>query len=130
MQVGTCSDGLGSQRRTLISALLSLSPIHASSSRLDLTQHTFSIHSLCQAEALIDFGDGQDIVKNAYTRKVLNNQPIYYLQTIQFLPARPHAITQIQKHLSDDRREVVRSGIKMAIFGPPDAGKSSLSSIF
>lgn len=33
----------------------------------------------------------------------------------------------IQKHLSDNRRgELIRSGIKMAIFGPPNAGKSSL----
>lgn len=45
-------------------------------------------------------------------------------------PARSQATTllsQIQKHLSDSRRgEVIRSGIKMAIFGPPNAGKSTL----
>lgn len=36
-------------------------------------------------------------------------------------------LSRIQKHLSDNRRgELVRSGIKMAIFGPPNAGKSSL----
>ena len=36
-------------------------------------------------------------------------------------------LSQIQKHLSDNRRgELVRSGIKMVIFGPPNAGKSSL----
>lgn len=30
-------------------------------------------------------------------------------------------------HLSDNRRgEIIRSGIKLAIFGPPNAGKSSL----
>ena len=33
---------------------------------------------------------------------------------------------QIQKHLSDNRREVVHCGIKMAIFGPRNAGKSKI----
>jgi ribosome biogenesis GTPase A len=36
-------------------------------------------------------------------------------------------LSEIRKHLSDSRRgELVRSGIKLAIFGPPNAGKSSL----
>jgi tRNA U34 5-carboxymethylaminomethyl modifying GTPase MnmE/TrmE len=61
--------------------------------------------------------------------KVLTNQLIIYRE-LKFPPARSQATTllsHIQKHLSDNRRgEVVRSGIKMAIFGPPNAGKSSL----
>lgn len=33
----------------------------------------------------------------------------------------------IQGHLSDSRRgEILRSGIRLAIFGPPNAGKSTL----
>lgn len=33
----------------------------------------------------------------------------------------------IRYHLSDNRRgEIMRSGIRLAIFGPPNAGKSSL----
>ena len=36
-------------------------------------------------------------------------------------------LSEIRKHLSDGSRgELVRSGIKLAIFGPPNAGKSSL----
>jgi len=36
-------------------------------------------------------------------------------------------LSEIRKHLSDSRRgEIVRSGIRLAIFGPPNAGKSSL----
>ena len=71
------------------------------------------------------------ISKKAYTTKVLTTSCLfYYLQTTQRAPARSQAITllsQIQKHLFDNRRgEVIRSGIKMAIFGPPNAGKSSL----
>lgn len=33
----------------------------------------------------------------------------------------------MQGHLKGDRRgEIIRSGIRLAIFGPPNAGKSSL----
>ena len=33
----------------------------------------------------------------------------------------------IRHHLSDNRRgEIMRTGIRLAIFGPPNAGKSSL----
>ena len=36
-------------------------------------------------------------------------------------------IDTIQLHLGDNRRgEILRSGIRLAIFGPPNAGKSSL----
>lgn len=36
-------------------------------------------------------------------------------------------IDAIRSHLSDNRRgEILRSGIKLVIFGPPNAGKSSL----
>lgn len=36
-------------------------------------------------------------------------------------------INSIRSHLDDNRRgEILRSGIKLAIFGPPNAGKSSL----
>lgn len=36
-------------------------------------------------------------------------------------------ISSIRSHLDDNRRgEILRSGIKLAIFGPPNAGKSSL----
>lgn len=52
----------------------------------------------------------------------------------EFLTVRPLAREDAQKlrrqivsHLSDSRRgEILRSGIRLAIFGPPNAGKSSL----
>ncbi|KAF5320663.1 hypothetical protein D9619_001193 [Psilocybe cf. subviscida] len=70
------------------------------------------IHCLSQVEALIDFGEGEDIEEGVYEQAKVEATAL---------------LSRIQKHLSDNRRgELVRSGIKMAIFGPPNAGKSSL----
>ncbi|KAI0047277.1 tRNA modification GTPase TrmE [Auriscalpium vulgare] len=67
-------------------------------------------------EALIDFGEGEDLEDGVYNR------------------AREH-VQRVRKHihkiLSDNRRgEILRSGIRLAIFGPPNAGKSSLLNFF
>jgi len=63
-------------------------------------------------EALIDFGEGEDIEDGVYDQareRVLNLH---------------HTI---QTHLSDNRKgEILRTGIRLAIFGPPNAGKSTL----
>ncbi|KAF5363775.1 hypothetical protein D9756_000881 [Leucocoprinus leucothites] len=65
------------------------------------------IHCLAQVEALIDFGEGEDLEDARKEAEVL--------------------LARIQSHLTDNRRgEIIRSGIKLAIFGPPNAGKSSL----
>ncbi|KAF9475886.1 tRNA modification GTPase TrmE [Pholiota conissans] len=70
------------------------------------------IHCLAQVEAVIDFGEGEGIEEGVYEQAKAEASAL---------------LSQIQKHLSDNRRgELVRSGIKMAIFGPPNAGKSSL----
>ncbi|KAF8164309.1 GTP-binding protein TrmE N-terminus-domain-containing protein [Pholiota molesta] len=70
------------------------------------------IHCLAQVEALIDFGEGEDIEEGVFEQARAEAKAL---------------LSQIQIHLSDNRRgELVRSGIKMAIFGPPNAGKSSL----
>jgi len=56
--------------------------------------------------------------------------PQFQLKSRFNLSAREKALNlhcTIQSHLSDHRRgEVIRSGIRLAIFGPPNAGKSSL----
>ncbi|KAK7060113.1 mitochondrial splicing system protein [Paramarasmius palmivorus] len=70
------------------------------------------IHCLAMVEALIDFGEGEDIEEGVFAQ------------------AREEALKlkdTIEKYLSDSRRgEIIRSGIRLAIFGPPNAGKSSL----
>lgn len=69
---------------------------------------------LMYVEGFIDFGEDvdelgqEDMLDNARARA-------------------QEIIDTIQSHLGDNRRgEILRSGIKLAIFGPPNAGKSSL----
>ncbi|KAG6332633.1 hypothetical protein ID866_6455 [Astraeus odoratus] len=69
---------------------------------------------LMYVEGFIDFGEDVDDLG----------------QEEMFESARMRAqeiIITIRSHLADNRRgEILRSGIKLAIFGPPNAGKSSL----
>ncbi|KAH9950109.1 tRNA modification GTPase TrmE [Amylocystis lapponica] len=70
------------------------------------------IRCLALVEALIDFGEGEDIEEGVYDQA--RERVLELARTIQ-------------GHLSDNRRgEIIRSGIRLAIFGPPNAGKSSL----
>ncbi|KZT74516.1 tRNA modification GTPase TrmE [Daedalea quercina L-15889] len=71
-----------------------------------------AIQCLALVEALIDFGEGEDIEEGVYEQA----------------RERVKALARnIREHLSDNRRgEILRSGIRLAIFGPPNVGKSSL----
>ncbi|KAJ6538939.1 tRNA modification GTPase GTPBP3 [Mycena capillaripes] len=70
------------------------------------------IGCLAKVEALIDFGEGEDIEEGVYEE------------------ARDRARKlkdTIQSYLQDNRRgEIMRTGVRLTIFGPPNAGKSSL----
>ncbi|KWU44682.1 tRNA modification GTPase TrmE [Rhodotorula sp. JG-1b] len=71
-----------------------------------------AIEATALIEALIDFGEDEGISEGVYEQ------------------ARDKVVTlseRIQKYLDDGRRgEIIRSGIHLAIVGPPNAGKSSL----
>ncbi|KAI0301868.1 hypothetical protein B0F90DRAFT_1715971 [Multifurca ochricompacta] len=70
------------------------------------------IGCLALIEALIDFGEGEDIEEGVFDQA---------RQQAQRLRDR------IQSILSDNRRgEIMRTGIRLVIFGPPNVGKSSL----
>ncbi|KAI0069101.1 tRNA modification GTPase TrmE [Artomyces pyxidatus] len=70
------------------------------------------IKCLALVEALIDFGEGEDLEEGVFEQARERAQ---------------HLRNRVQAILSDNRRgEILRSGIRLAIFGPPNAGKSSL----
>ncbi|RXW20017.1 hypothetical protein EST38_g5819 [Candolleomyces aberdarensis] len=70
------------------------------------------VSALAKVEALIDFGEGEEIEEGVYKDAKSSVQKV---------------LDTIQGYLNDHRRgELLRSGIRLAIFGPPNAGKSSL----
>ncbi|KAG9015035.1 mitochondrial splicing system protein [Tulasnella sp. JGI-2019a] len=70
------------------------------------------IYALAMVESIIDFGEGEGIEDGVW-------------ETAQDRVRQLRAA--VHMHLDDDRRgEILRSGIRLAIFGPPNAGKSSL----
>lgn len=85
------------------------------------------ISCLANVEALIDFGEGEDFEDGVYEqgseRAISFGEANYAIAKSR---ARELLVT-IRKYLNDQRRgEIIRSGIRLAIFGPPNAGKSSL----
>ncbi|KZT43038.1 tRNA modification GTPase GTPBP3 [Sistotremastrum suecicum HHB10207 ss-3] len=70
------------------------------------------IRCLANVEAVIDFGEGEDLEEGVF-------------ETAQGSARK--LLAEIRGHLDDGRRgEIMRSGIRLAIFGPPNVGKSSL----
>ncbi|KAG8898933.1 mitochondrial splicing system protein [Tulasnella sp. 403] len=70
------------------------------------------IYVLAMVEAIIDFGEGEEIEDGVWETA---QSKVDQLRT------------EIRSILDDNRRgEILRSGIRLAIFGPPNAGKSSL----
>ena len=71
------------------------------------------LKSLAYTEALIDFGeDAEDVTNDALASAVVNTRRLRL---------------EMEGHLGDGGRgEVVREGVRVAILGPPNAGKSTL----
>ncbi|KAF9946525.1 tRNA modification GTPase gtpbp3, mitochondrial [Mortierella alpina] len=69
------------------------------------------IQGMALIEALIDFGEDENIEDGVYDSVVAKVQTLY---------------KEIQRHTNDDRcGEILRDGIHVTILGPPNAGKSS-----
>jgi len=82
-------------------------------------------------EGFIDFGEDVDELgqERMFEQGLCATCPPGFSQLQQFLACirAQNIIGCIRSHLSDNRRgEILRSGIKLVIFGPPNAGKSSL----
>ncbi|GAA5948951.1 hypothetical protein JCM21900_003149 [Sporobolomyces salmonicolor] len=76
------------------------------------SMRTAVIESMALVEALIDFGEDEGISAGVFEQA---REKVIALRA------------QISRHLDDGRRgEIIRSGINLAIVGPPNAGKSSL----
>ncbi|KAI0334883.1 tRNA modification GTPase TrmE [Cubamyces sp. BRFM 1775] len=83
----------------------------ATRARLDKLRNE-TIQCMALIEALIDFGEGEEIEEGIYEQA--RERVLKLRDTISL-------------HLNDNRKgEIMRSGIRLAIFGPPNAGKSSL----
>ncbi|KAI7819145.1 hypothetical protein BC939DRAFT_269781 [Gamsiella multidivaricata] len=69
------------------------------------------IQSMALIEALIDFGEDENIEDDVYDNVVTKVSALY---------------SEIKRHTDDDRcGEILRDGIHVTILGPPNAGKSS-----
>lgn len=70
------------------------------------------------------------ISKTVFMNKVRNPPHHFHSTRPYYLVAKSRArelLATIEKYLDDHRRgEIIRSGIRLTIFGPPNAGKSSL----
>jgi tRNA modification GTPase len=88
---------------------------------------------LAHAEAVIDFGDDEDLSPADNDTNDDDDNDNDNAQEDVWGGVR-HKITTLRKamerHLSDkERGEIVRDGVRVAIVGPPNAGKSSLLNI-
>ena len=127
LQVEALYDLLHSQTSTQRSlALRQLQPKQThNDDRMAMYQQwrTLLIRGMAHAEAIIDFGDDEhlddDLPNEEYEQNVWGNvqSDILLLQS------------QINNILHHDVGEIIRNGIKIAIVGPPNAGKSSLLNI-
>lgn len=87
------------------------------------------ISALAKVEALIDFGEGEEIEEGVYDGGEDERSGCSCSSLIPTLAKQGvrHILNTVQGYLNDHRRgELLRSGIRLAIFGPPNAGKSSL----
>jgi len=86
------------------------------------------IKGLAHAEAVIDFGDDEDLTgdddDDSYSENGIGGQSLVWGTVRDRVD---ELLRSMKRFLQDDQRgEIVRDGIKIAIVGAPNAGKSSL----
>lgn len=93
------------------------------------------IECLAMLEALIDFGEGEDIEEGVWDAgETISSRTLTIVIKLIALLAQSQAtrlLNSIRQILGDKSRgEVIREGIRLVIFGPPNAGKSTLLNYF
>lgn len=86
------------------------------------------IAGLAHAEAVIDFGDDENLDVSTSSDTEIDPKNVAQQRVWGGVMERMQQLTtSMRRHLSDQRRgEMVREGVRIAIVGPPNAGKSSL----
>jgi tRNA modification GTPase len=84
------------------------------------------IKGLAHAEAVIDFGDDEDLDDDSLD--VVHGDENGEMGVWGGIRPNMHTLKiKMMRHLADAQRgEILRDGVKVAIIGPPNAGKSSL----
>ena len=82
---------------------------------------------LAHAEAVIDFGDDEDLDADDYGEDIHMNEGDGGLGVWgNVVPRVNNLMDRMNRHLSDSMRgELTRDGLRICIVGPPNAGKSS-----
>lgn len=129
LQVEALADLLAADtQRQRQQALQQLQPGDNQLSRLYSSWRSTLISGLAHAEAVIDFGDDEHLDADDDGFDLNSNSNKGQWNVWGNVATKMHQLwTDMQQHLADGRRgELVRTGIKVAIVGPPNAGKSSL----
>jgi len=127
LQVEALQDLLNAQtkrQRTLALSQMNRNKGNGSSNTVYWKWRDFLIKGLAHAEAIIDFGDDEHLLDDDLDGQDDLSQQDFIWGNLRHQIK--DLIEQMQLFLGQDYGEIIRSGLRIGIIGPPNAGKSSL----